>query len=267
MRFFYQRSDDDCLAWSKVREVTSTFFGFRKSYDWKVLATGPGHAIELKNGRLLVPVWISPGTGAGAHRPSVAATIFSDDSGQNWHSGAIAAPDTKEWVFPNEATAIQLADSGVLLNLRTESRVYRRLGTTSPDGATGWSKPVFDQALREPVCMASIARVSETPRKNRIVFSNPDNVARADGNQATVRRDRKNLSIRLSYDEAKTWAVNKVLEPGYSSYSDLAVLSDGTILCLYERGATRPDYLTLARFNLEWLTDGKDSYEQVQPGR
>jgi len=111
--------------------------------------------------------------------------------------------------------------------------------------------------------MASITRVSQHPRKNRIVFSNPDTGNRAGGN-ATVRRDRKNLSIKLSYDEAKTWPVNKALEPGYSGYSDLAVLSDGTILCLYERGTNRPDYLTLARFNLEWLTDGKDTYEQTQ---
>ena len=42
-----------------------------------------------------------------------------------------------------------------------------------------------------------------------------DNLSRADGSETTVRRDRKNLSIKLSYDEAKTWPVNKVLEPGY----------------------------------------------------
>ena len=53
------------------------------------------------------------------------------------------------------------------------------------------------------------------------------------------------------------------LEAGRSAYSDLAVGPDGTIYCLYER---TPDVdknpganLTLARFNLEWLTDGKDS--------
>jgi sialidase-1 len=160
--------------------------------------------------------------------------------------------------------AIQLADDRVLLNVRTESKVYRRLIATSQDGATHWSKPSFDQALHDPICMASIARVSEKPRKNRIVFSNPDNVSRADGNDATVRRDRKNLSIKLSYDEAKTWPVNKVIEPGYSGYSDLAVLPDGTILCLYERGTARPEHQTLARFNLEWLTDGKDSFERRQ---
>ena len=261
MRCFYQRSDDDGSTWSKAREITSDFEGFRPSYDWKVLAVGPGHGIQLQNGRLLVPAWISLATGAGAHRPSVTGTIFSDDSGQSWRTSKIAAPDTKEWVFPNEAMAIQLADGRVMLNIRTESRVNRRLVTTSADGATQWAKPHFDEALREPVCMASIIRVSEKPRKNRIVFSNPDNLTRADAKESIVGRDRKNLSIKLSYDEAQTWPVSKALEPGFSAYSDLAVLSDGTILCFYERGATRPDFLTLARFNLEWLTDGKDSFE------
>src|SRR5215212_7663174 len=127
MRCFYQRSDDDGVTWSKPREITASFEGFRKSYDWKVLATGPGHGIQLKNGRLVIPVWISLGTGAGAHRPSVTATIFSDDNGKSWHTGEIAAPDTPEWVFPNEAMAVELADGSLMLNIRTESKAYRRL--------------------------------------------------------------------------------------------------------------------------------------------
>ena len=42
-------------------------------------------------------------------------------------------------------------------------------------------------------------------------------------------------------------------------------MPDGTILCLYETGSSAPPngtqtrQLVLARFNLEWLTDGKDS--------
>jgi len=264
MRCFYQRSEDDGLTWSRPREITGAFEGFRPHYDWKVIATGPGHGIQLNNGRLLAPVWISLATGAGAHRPSVTSTIFSDDAGATWQNGDIAVPDTPEWVFPNEASAVQLADGRVMLNARTEAKANRRVVTSSPDGATGWSKPVFDNGLAEPVCMASMVRLSEKPRRNRILFSNPDNLSRADGNKKTVRRDRKNLSVKLSYDEARTWPVNKVLEPASSSYSDLSVLPDGTILCLYERGATRPEYLTLARFNLEWLTDGKDSYEPAK---
>lgn len=76
-------------------------------------------------------------------------------------------------------------------------------------------------------------------------------------NPAALANDKKSLSTDV------TWPINKVLEPGNSAYSDLAVLPDGTILCLYERGgetdndeATRSQYcyLTLARFNLDWLT-------------
>jgi sialidase-1 len=80
-RCFYQRSEDDGLTWSKPTEITSAFAAFKKDYDWKVLATGPNHSIQLKNGRLVVPVWLSTGTGGNAHRPSVTATIYSDDQG------------------------------------------------------------------------------------------------------------------------------------------------------------------------------------------
>ena len=59
--------------------------------------------------------------------------------------------------------------------------------------------------------------------------------------------------------------MTKTVEPGFSGYSDLAVAKDGTILLFYERGSTdnktiyNTGSLTVARFNLEWLTDGKDT--------
>jgi hypothetical protein len=157
-----------------------------------------------------------------------------------------------------------------MLNVRSESPEHRRLITYSKDGATRWTKAFFHKQLVEPICMASIVRYSEKPAadKDIIVFANPHNLGRADGKAAPgVPRDRRRLSIKLTCDEGKTWPVNKVLEPGYSAYSDLAVLPDGTILCLYERGrdadaaAKRPTsyaYLTLARFNLEWVMQGQD---------
>jgi sialidase-1 len=268
-RCFSMRSDDDGVTWTKPVEITPTFDAFRPEYDWKVLATGPGHGIQLKNGRLVVPVWLSTGTGGHAHRPSVTSTIFSDDNGLTWQRGDIAVPNTAEWINPNETVVVQLADGRVMLNVRSESKAHRRIVTVSANGATGWSKPRFDDALLEPICMASIVRLSEKPDsdKNRIVFANPHNLARADGKEEPGKsRDRVNVSIKLSEDEGQTWTYHKVLEEGYSAYSDLAVLPEGTILCFYERGRRNKDdkkttsysYLTLARFNLEWLTDGKE---------
>ena len=266
MRCFYQRSEDDGMTWSTPVEITGTFEDFRKNYGWKVLATGPDHSIQIKSGRLVVPVWLSTGTGGNAHRPSITATIYSDDKGTTWHAGEIAVPCTDEWINPNETVAIELADGSVMLNVRSESKAHRRLITTSKDGATGWTKPKFDDALLEPICMAGIVRYSagSAAGENRILFSNPHNLegGREGKPEPGKSRDRKNVSVKISYDEAQTWPVNKAIEPGASMYSDIAVTHSGTILCFYGRG-TKPgfagDALTLARFNLEWLTDGKDS--------
>ena len=50
--------------------------------------------------------------------------------------------------------------------------------------------------------------------------------------------------------------MSKVLTSDYGGYSSLAVLPDMTIACLYETAGTST--ITLARFDLAWLTDGKD---------
>ncbi len=256
MRCFYQRSEDDGVSWSKPVEITSTFEAFKKDYAWKVLATGPDHSIQLKTGRLVVPVWLSTGTGGNAHRPSVTATIYSDDQGKTWKAGDIAVPCTDEWINPNETVAIELNDGRVMLNVRCESKAHRRLVVTSADGATKWSTPKFDAALLEPICMAGIVRYNHDG-KSLILFSNPHNLETAKGEaEPGKNRDRKNVSVKISRDEGQTWTVSKTLEPGPSMYSDIAVTQAGTILCFYGSG-TKPGFagagLTLARFNLEWL--------------
>jgi sialidase-1 len=256
-RAFYQRSEDDGLSWSKPVEITATFDAFKKDYAWKVLATGPNHSIQLKTGRLVVPVWLSTGEGGNAHRPSVTATVYSDDQGKTWKAGDIAVPCTDEWINPNETVAIELNDGRVMLNVRSESKAHRRLITTSPDGATNWSTPKFDEALLEPICMAGIVRYDHGG-KRLILFSNPHNLegGREGKPEPGKSRDRKNVSVKISRDEGRTWPVNKLLEDGPSMYSDIAVTQNGTILCFYGRG-TKPGFagsgLTVARFNLEWL--------------
>jgi len=260
MRSFYSRSDDDGKTWTAPTEITASAFDpLKKEYDWKVLATGPGHGIQLTSGRLLIACWLSLGTGGHAHRPSVVTTIFSDDGGKTWKPGEIAIPNTAEWVNPNESTVAELPDGRVMLNARSESKANRRLVLTSPDGATKWSKPAFDDALPEPVCMGSLLAVPGA--KPRLLFSNPDNLEKAGAKSPPApgtSRDRKNVTIRVSDDAGKTWGAKRVLEGGMSAYSDLAALPDGTILLFYERAGEKGGAygrLTLARFPLEWLKE------------
>lgn len=256
-RVFYQRSEDDGVTWGAPSEITASFDAFKKHYAWKVLATGPNHGIQLKNGRLVVPVWLSTGEGGNAHRPSVTATLFSDDAGHTWQAGEIAVPCTDTWINPNETVAVELADGRVMLNVRSESTAHRRLVTTSPDGATNWSEPKFDEALLEPICMAGLVRYDHGGQQ-LLLFSNPHNLEGGRGGEPEPgkSRARKNLSVKISRDEGKTWPVNRLLEDGPSAYSDLAVTPAGTILCFYGAGSKLSfsgSSLRLARFNLAWL--------------
>ena len=257
-RCFYARSDDDGLSFGPAAEITEQAFGpYRPAYDWKVLATGPGHGIQLSPsqaspaGRLLVPVWLSLGTESNGHRPSCASTIYSDDGGRTWRNGSIVCnnPDPKN---PSETVAVELADGRVMLNIRHEGPEKFRGVTTSPDGATDWSPLRFDKALPEPVCFGTLHRLSGgkgSTDKSRILFANPHN---------PDNRQRKNLTVKLSVDGGQTWTASKVLEPGLAAYSDLAVGPDKAIYCLFESGGPKNKAygaLTLVRFDLEWLTN------------
>ncbi len=247
-RCFSIRSTDDGLTWSAPIDITAAFEPFRKYYDWKVIATGPGHGIQLKTGRLVVPIWLAYGK-TGDHSPSAAATIFSDDHGKTWQASELAVPNEGEFGNPNETMLTALSDDSVMLVTRSVSKPNRKLITISPNGTTKWSKPTFHDQLWEPICMASV--VAHPSKPGTLIFSCPHRVAldKSGKELPAGRGKRENLTIQLSRDDGKTWPLSKVLEPGPSAYSDLAVLPDGTILCLFE-GKTD---IQVARFNLEWL--------------
>ena len=249
-RAYYMRSADDGETFSEPVDITETFERFRDEYDWKVIATGPGHGIRHSNGRLIVPVWLSDGTAGHAHRPSIVSTIYSDDGGATWERGDVVVrhPDLKN---PSETLAVELSDGSVMLNIRHESPNHRRAVTVSPDGAAGWSELRFDEALFEPICMASLLRVGDA-----LVFANPDSKEPRDPENPDGNWKRHNMTVRLSEDEGATWPYERVIEPGVSGYSDLAAGPDGTIYLVYEDGTptdrgTHVKYLTVASFDAD----------------
>jgi len=210
-----------------------------KKPEWGWYATGPGHGIQLASGRLLIPSDCRDAKGSGDWKNRGRSLVFtSDDHGQSWRLGGVTDPGM------NECEAVELADGSILLSMRQYRGPKQRAFATSRDAGLSWSEPKLHAEVHCPVCQSSILRYTLPPKKNRILYSGPGGPGRS------------HMTVRLSYDEGKSWPVARVIHEGSAAYSDLVALPDATIGCLYERD----DYgkITFARFTLAWLTDGKD---------
>jgi sialidase-1 len=110
-----------------------------------------------------------------------------------------------------------------------------------------WSVPRAEKELPGPACQASIIRLNE----NEILFLNPAVHHEGGFNLWS----RKNLTLRLSKDDGKTWATSRTLNEGLAGYSDVAIKKNGQILCVFENG--KRDYcekISVICLNRSWLT-------------
>ena len=228
---FVTKSTDDGLTWDKPKEITQQV----KKPGWGWYATGPGHGIQLQSGRLVIPC-DHDNRDCKPH----SLVFYSDDRGQTWKLGGETGRPWRSAKSSNLPTSPCSCPCG-----DDDGKTSLRAFATSSDGGLSWSPAIHHQQVVCCECQASIQRYSLPPAgtKNRILFSGPEG-------------PRRKMTIRLSYDEGKTWPVAKVLYAGLAAYSDLVVLPDGTIGCVYERNLYRK--IAFARFTLGWLTDGKD---------
>lgn len=168
----YTRSFDGGYTWEALRDITSAYREF--DYEWNVCATGPGHGIVLKDGRLLVPVWLANGEVLSTdgidynirHYPSIAGAVFSDDGGNTWHAGA-AFRNFDEVIDCNETTCVEMNDGNILFNIRHRGpQKCRVLGISLDKGENCyWMQP--DMSLEDPMCFGSMA-----VRDGEIYFTN-----------------------------------------------------------------------------------------------
>lgn len=214
-RIFLLSSSDDGATWSSAREITTDV----KLKDWTWYATGPVNGVQVQNGkfknRLIIPCdHIEAGT-----KKYYSHTIHSDDGGETWKLGGSTPTDQV-----NESTVAEIKKGRLLLNMRNYNQLRVRQTSISSDGGETWSALRPDTSLIEPICQASLLRL-ENKKKIILAFSNPAHA-----------KQRVGMTVRLSYDQGKTWAREKVLWEGPSAYSNLVLLSDGRLACLFEGG-------------------------------
>ena len=232
-RVFVTSSADEGGTWTLPREITQSV----KPAHWGGwYATGPGHGIQLRSGRLTVPAnhgetELQPKGSTAIH------VVYSDDHGDTWKVGKASEAGA------NEVTMAERSDGTVYMNARnnrdTSGTANYRAWTVSHDGGISWGPVAHDPVLVDPVCQGSVLASRDSAGHLVFLFSNP----------ASLRRQR--MTVRLSMDEGRTWPKSMLLYEGPAAYSDLVELGDGWYGCLYERDGYR--HLTFARFPLDWI--------------
>ncbi|MFD8813931.1 exo-alpha-sialidase [Streptomyces sp. NPDC059627] len=246
-------SRDSGQTWSEVRSLAGLFDGF--PYNWALHGPGPGHGLQLRSGRLLLNCLhrrVIVGNTV-AQRYYGVAPLYSDDHGATWQAtGAVPV----QVAYPvNEARMVQRADGTVLVNGRFASggENQRIVSVSSDDGMT-WSQPALDGSAGSFNAVdAGLLRYTGGPGSHapgRVLFSRPDSPVRY------------NMTVGVSYDEGFSYRYQRVVNENRSYYSDLARLSDGTIVLLYGCDgdmASEPLRVDVCCFSLDWLTRGRDS--------
>ncbi|HUH29149.1 sialidase family protein [Gelidibacter sp.] len=229
------KSADNGKTWSKPEDITSQIAKPEWHKDFKFITSGRG--IQTRSGKLLHTM---VNLNSGLH------LFGSDDHGKTWYF--IDTP-----IQPaDESKVIQLADGSLMINARVNGKGMRYVHTSTDEGKTWTTKEAPE--LIDPGCNASIIRytsVEDGYDKNRLLFSN-----------AKSEKGRVNMTVRISYDEGKTWTEGKTIYEGPSAYSDMTILANGDIGLFFEQDEyTKNPFVS---FSLDWLTDGKDSYKKAK---
>jgi sialidase-1 len=240
-RVFVQRSKDNGRTWSQAQEITPV----AKKPDWRWYATGPGHAIVLRNGRIVVPANHSVAPPAGSTDIGTEAkyygghSLISDDGGRTWRIGFTEdRADTN--VASNETSVAQLPDGTLYFNSRNQGALGGRVDAYSKDGGQSLVEPYRpQQTLVIPKVQASVL---QTVRPGVLLFSGPsDPVAR------------KAMAIRVSSDQGQTWRQARLISAAPAAYSDLVQLG-GSVGLLYETGVNgSSETITFTRISMREL--------------
>jgi sialidase-1 len=238
--WFLIYSDDQGATWSYPNEITSQLIKKQHWQEWSPVHTGIQLASGTHAGRLVLPVrCYCPDSDPGKHDLKFQSNglLFSDDGGLTWIPGGRSGPGL------GECSIAERSDGSIYLNQRpSPGRKGQRWSAISNDGGITIEKAVSSE-FKDALCHAGLTTMIDKANDKRIFL-----LSNVPGPK------RRGLTISVSPDEGISWKRLREIDESPTAYSDLAVLPNKMILCVYETGKhTSRKNLAIARFNQEWM--------------
>ena len=199
----YISSNDNGKSWSKSVDITNQISKENWKNDFKFITSGRG--IQTKKGTLLhCLVNLQKGT----------HVFGSNDNGKTWF---ITETPTSPG---DESKIVELNDGSWMVNSRVNKLGYRYSHFSNDDGKTWISKK--EESIIDPGCNGSLIRYSHG-EKNLLLLTNINN-----------KKERKEIVLRYSIDEGKSWSNPKIIYNGEAAYSSMTVMENGNLGLFFE---------------------------------
>lgn len=253
-RTYCSISTDNGKSWGKVTDITDQVYGGVYGTNTRYgLFTGSGSGIQLKQGkhagRLMLVVAARNDATWGGTMSNYA--VYSDNGGITWQTSKNAACTNGD-----EAKVVELTNGNILMSIRNRAKGHR-LFSFSTDGGETWSEPLLNKTILDPACNGDIIAYNHKG-KNLLLHSLPASPT-----------TRENVTIYISENNGETWVPKRRIYNGYSAYSSLQVLDDGTIGIIVEEGKWDSNLpgedgfnLGYYHFTIDWLLEG-DKQDQL----
>lgn len=222
---YMKYSDDDGKTWSDPILLN----GMVKAEDSRVLVTGPGRGMQIKNGeykgRLIVPVYDTA-------QPGI---IYSDDHGATWNYAK--GPSTKKAAM-SESQIVEMPDGTLRVYARsTGSKIAEAV---SLDGGKTWTEAAYVPGMTQPGWGSQLSVI----RYGGLIEGKPALIMSTPAGVGNYRRDGR-VKIGLITDTGKEGSEKYKIDWTYDysvdsknagfAYSCLSELPNHQIGLMYEK--------------------------------
>lgn len=251
-RLCYVTSIDSGQNWSSTIDLTECVIGHEIG-NWATFAVGPGHGIQMKSGRLIVPAYVyylsKNGDDCPPHTMSQAFVFYSDDRGTTWKFGERVSTES------NECLMAEIIDQESQSHLYCNARSTKgcRVESLSQNSGGDFGTPRFPQDLVESGygCQGSVLSIA-APEEQKKLTSDTENWLLYSHPSDKMKRRNLGIYVNKSPLSGSGWSKPWIIHHGPSGYSDLSPCEElDHFACLMECGKNSElEQIAFAEFSL-----------------